>query len=201
MQTQYVGLFSDSGTQNSFYTLKDRKYGFKSFPSQDLARFSHVVQSELSKHIYAPRVYSAVGRIRIEQEVWVGQDKDNNNIFEKRMVLSDWGYLTEIAKPYSCPSYWNDCDYHCAFAGHCRNGDKIIELLDGIEECGIEYTDAHNGNLGVIRRGNKRHIVVIDLGRESIGYYDENKYPYTDLPDSYGDYCGCSDCRRYNYNA
>lgn len=179
---QYVGVFSDSGTRNSFYTLEGRKYGFKSFPNQDLAKFSHSVQSELAKYIFAPRVYSGVGRIRIFQTVWAGQKKNGENIFERQAILSNWGYLTEIAKPYNCPYYYSDCDDHCAFSGCCRNTDRINFLMDGIEELGIEYTDAHNGNLGVVRRGNKRHIVVIDVGRESIGDYDTDIYPYVDFP-------------------
>lgn len=201
MQSQYVGVFSDSGTQNSFYTLEGRKYGFKSFPTQELARFSHAIQSELAKNIFAPRVYSAVGRIRITQSVWVGTKKNGENIFRNDKVLSDWGYLTEIAKAYTCPDYYSDCDDHCAFSGYCRNNDKISYLMDGISELGIEYTDAHNGNLGIIRRGNRRHIVVIDVGRESIGEYDTDKYPYVEFPNEYSDYehCSCSACKGSGY--
>lgn len=198
MQSQYIGVFNDSGTRNSFYTLEGRKYGFKSFPSQDLARFSHSVQNTLAVHTFAPRVYSDVGRIRITERVWVGTKKNGENIFRNDMILSDWGYLTEIAKRYDCPHYYSDCDDHCAFSDCCANSNRINMLIEGIEKLCVEYTDAHNGNLGIVRRGNKRHIVVIDLGRESIGEYDTNKYPYVEYSDDYdyGGHCSCSDCVR-----
>jgi len=192
----YYGQYSDSGSRNSFYTVKSSKYGFKSFPSKSLANFSHAVQSRLSADDLAPRVYSAVGRIRIEQEVWVGS-QNGENIFRKENVLSDWGYLTEIARPYSCPDD-DMCGDHCFYAGCCKNYNKVRSLIDKIEEHGIEYTDAHNGNLGWVTRKKKRVLVVIDIGRESIGTYDDSLYPYADMYDEYdGDYnnCSCTGCR------
>lgn len=192
----YYGQYSDSGSRNSFYTVKSSKYGFKSFPSKSLANFSHAVQSRLSADDLAPRVYSAVGRIRIEQEVWVGS-QNGENIFRKENVLSDWGYLTEIARPYCCPDD-DMCGDHCFYEGSCKNHNKIGGLIDKIEEYGIEYTDAHNGNLGWVTRKKKRVLVVIDVGRESIGEYDDSLYPYADMYDGYEDdynNCSCTGCR------
>lgn len=192
MAVSYYGQFSDSGSRNSFYTIKSSKYGFKSFPTKDLANFSHAVQSRLSLDYLAPRVYSAVGRIRVEQEMWVGM-RNGENIFRKENVLSDWGYLTEIAKPYYCANYYNDftCEDHCYYQGSCRNYDKVCNLIESIQEHGIEYTDAHNGNLGWVTRKKKRVLVVIDIGRESIGEFDTSLYPDVD----YYDHCSCSACR------
>lgn len=193
----YYGQYSDSGSRNSFYTVKSSKYGFKSFPSKNLANFSHAVQSRLSADDLAPRVYSAVGRIRIEQEVWVGS-QNGENIFRKENVLSDWGYLTEIARPYSCPDD-DMCGDHCFYEGCCKNYNKVRSLIDKIEEYGIEYTDAHNGNLGWVTRKKKRVLVVIDVGRESIGTYDDSLYPYADMYDEYDgngyEHCSCTACR------
>lgn len=192
----YYGQYSDSGSRNSFYTVKSSKYGFKSFPSKNLANFSHAVQSRLSADDLAPRVYSAVGRIRIEQEVWVGS-QNGENIFRKENVLSDWGYLTEIARPYYCPDD-DMCGDHCFYEGGCKNYNKVRSLIDKIEEYGIEYTDAHNGNLGWVTRKKKRVLVVIDVGRESIGTYDDSLYPYADMYDGYEDdynNCSCTGCR------
>lgn len=193
----YYGQYSDSGSRNSFYTVKSSKYGFKSFPSKNLANFSHAVQSRLSADDLAPRVYSAVGRIRIEQEVWVG-GQNGENIFRKENVLSDWGYLTEIARPYSCPDD-DMCGDHCFYEGCCKNYNKVRSLIDKIEERGIEYTDAHNGNLGWVTRKKKRVLVVIDIGRESIGTYDDSLYPDVDMYDEYDgngyEHCSCTACR------
>lgn len=195
MAVSYYGQFSDSGSRNSFYTIKSSKYGFKSFPTKDLANFSHAVQSRLSTDDLAPRVYSAVGRIRVEQEMWVGM-RNGENIFRKENVLSDWGYLTEIAKPYHCPDWDTDygCDDHCYYEGACKNYNKVRTLIDKIEKCGIEYTDAHNGNLGWVTRKKKRVLVVIDIGRESIGEFDTSLYPDVDYYDGYEN-CSCTACR------
>lgn len=196
----YYGQFSDSGSRNSFYEVKNSKYGFKSFPTKDLANFSHAVQSRLSADDLAPRVYSAVGRIRVEQEMWVGM-RNGENIFRKENVLSDWGYLTEIAKPYYCANYYNDftCEDHCYYQGSCRNYDKVCNLIESIQEHGIEYTDAHNGNLGWVTRKKKRILVVIDVGRESIGEFDTSLYPYANIYDEYDgngyENCSCTACR------
>lgn len=196
----YYGQYSDSGSRNSFYQVKNSRYGFKSFPSKNLANFSHAVQSRLAIDDLAPRVYSPVGRIRIEQEMWVGR-QNGENIFRKENVLSDWGYLTEIAKPYYCANGHDyDCGDHCFYEGNCKNYDKVRSLIDKVEECGIEYTDAHNGNLGWVTRKKKRVLVVIDVGRESVGEFDYLQYPDVDMYDEeYQDddyeHCSCSACR------
>ena len=188
----YYGQFSDSGSRNSFYTVKSTKYGFKSFPTKSLANFSHAVQSRLSENDLAPRVYSPVGRIRIPSWVTKSDGKGSLKAIEA-IELSDWGYLTEIAKPYYCPND-DDCGEHCFYEGGCKNYDKIRHLVDCVEECGIEYTDAHNGNLGWVTRKKKRVLVIIDIGRESIGDYDDSLYPCVDTYDDY-DHCSCSACR------
>ena len=193
----YYGSFSDSGSRNSFYTVKSTRYGFKSFPTKELANFSHAVQSRLSDNDLSPKVYSPVGRIRIPS--WVTQSDGKGSLKSiETMELSDWGYLTEIAKPYYC-SNDDECGDHCFYEGTCRNYNKVRSLIDKIEEHGLEYTDAHNGNLGWVTRKKKRVLVVIDIGRESIGDYDDSLYPYADIYDEYDgngyEHCSCSACR------
>ena len=193
----YYGRFSDSGSRNSFYTVKSTRYGFKSFPTKELANFSHAVQSRLSDNDLSPKVYSPVGRIRIPS--WVTQSDGKGSLKSiETMELSDWGYLTEIAKPYYC-SNDDECGDHCFYEGTCRNYNKVRSLIDKIEEHGLEYTDAHNGNLGWVTRKKKRVLVVIDIGRESIGDYDDSLYPYADIYDEYDgngyEHCSCSACR------
>lgn len=191
----YVGNYSDSGSRNAFYTIKRSRYGFKTFPTKELAEFAHSVQNSLSTKDLAPRVYSPVGKIRVPN--YFVKNINGNMESVEQMVLSDWGYMTEIAKTYYCPSGY-ECDDHCGYTDECENYTKIKDLLFEIDKMGIEYTDCHNGNLGYVTRNKKRVLVVIDVGRESIGDYDDSLYPYADIYDMYDeeyDHCSCSACR------
>lgn len=186
----YVGRYSDGGSQNSFYKVKGRKYGFKSFPNKSLATFAHAVQSDLSKTDLAPRVYSPVCRIRVPN-YFMGK----NGKTETHMVLSDWGYLTEIAKPYVCTD--PECD-DC-MDGMCENHDSIMNLLGDMEDCGIDYIDAHPANLGYIFRNDEKLLVAIDFGAESLCDND-GRYPEVCWDGAEDMECCCEQCRsRYSY--
>lgn len=185
----YVGRFSESGSKNSFYRMKNSKYGFKSFPTKELAEFAHAVQSELSTADLAPKVYSPVAKIRIPS-YFVKQTSRGYMKTIKEMVLSDWGYLTEVAKPYFCND--PDCGSSgCAWEQCCENYHKIRKLVKDIEQMGIGYNDYHSGNLGYVIRNKKRVLVVIDLGRESI-YDADSRYPDVEIYDDYDGTGGCS---------
>jgi hypothetical protein len=199
--TKYYGKYTDGGSRNSFYTIEGSKYGFKSFPNKDLARFAHSVQDRLSKSNLAPFVYSQVGRIRIPEYI-----STKEGPVKTHDILSNWGYLTEIAKYYECANYGDEdyeCDEHCYYEGNCKNYDKICNLFNAVSDLGVEYSDGHNGNLGWVIRNRKKTLVIIDLGRESIGDYDRGIYPNVDEYgeyDEYGynnyDHCSCTACRR-----
>ena len=185
--TCYVGKFSDSGSQNSFYTISHRKCGFKSFPNKSLATFSHAVQTDLARLDLAPRVYSQVGRINIPNYY-----VDKKFKTQKQLVLSNWGYLTEIAKPFSCNNL--NCDEGCLFCySGCKKAERIEELLDKIESLGLNYHDAHNGNLGYVTRGKKRVLVIIDVGAESI-IDEEGIYPDVCWDGAEDIDCQCEKC-------
>lgn len=186
-QYSYIGKYSAGGSQNSFYQVSGKKYGFKSFPNKSLATFAHSVQSDLSKSNLAPRVYSPVCRIRVPNYFI-----ETNGGTKTLMVLSDWGYLTEIAEPYECTS-GEDCDGDCANDGCCINNDRIRDLLDGIYGYGLEYIDAHSANLGYVKRGKKKVLVVIDLGAESI-IDEEGNYPDVCWDGSEDMDCCCDKC-------
>lgn len=190
----YVGRFSDSGSKNSFYRVIGRKKGFKGFPTKELAEFAHAVQNKLSEHNLAPRVYSTVCKIRVANYFTFFDKKRNTYKSEKKYVLSDWGYLTEIAEPYHCDD--PECDNCCQDYG-CHNYNYMTDLIDEIDTLGVEYNDVHPGNFGYIKRGKHKLLVVIDLGRESILDYDRQQYPYVDYPSYNNDYndCNCTDCR------
>lgn len=165
----YVGKYADGGSQNSFYKIKGKTYGFKSFPNQSLATFAHAVQSHLAPYL-APKVYSPVCRIRVPN-YFIKQNKNGTMGTITKMVLSDWGYLTEIAKPYTCRS--NDCDGDCANCYDCPKHYEIQDIISEMLDSGIDYIDAHEGNFGYVTRNGKKTLVVIDFGRESIGEIGE----------------------------
>jgi len=193
MTTMYVGKYADGGSKNSFYKMKGRKYGFKSFPNKSLAEFAHTVQSDLSvPFTFAPRVYSPVCRIRIPNYFAVSDGKGGYKA-EEKLVLSDWGYLTEIAYPCSC----RRCDGYCYDNDLCDKYDAINDLVGEIyDSFGINYTDAHNANLGYVKRGKNKVLVIVDVGRESmgeIGEYEEPCWAEGSGGDEY-EYCSCYKC-------
>ena len=187
----YIGKFSDSGSRNSFYRLEKKPYGFKSFPNKSLAEFAHAVQSHLAPYL-APKVYSPVCRIRVPNYFVDGINNDKIK-YRTEMVLSDWGYLTEIAKPFVCRT--RDCEGSCMDSGgYCPHYSTLCDLLDDMNSCGVEYSDCHEGNFGYVRRGKYRVLVPIDFGRESIGHTDDDMFPevcYDGVEDAY---CDCPKC-------
>jgi len=194
MSKSYFGTYADGGSKNSFYKVKSTKHGFKGFPNKSLATFAHAVQSTLAADDWAPRVYSPVCRIRVPNYF---VDRKGKTITQ--MVLSDWGYLTEIAKPYVC--YDGDCDGDCGYSGDCENNETITHMLTVLEdEYGIDYMDAHSANLGYIIRKNKRILVAIDFGAESL-YDKDGSYPDVCWDGDDDMDCSCDKCRERYANA
>ena len=172
----YVGLYEDCGSRNTFYRLKNRRgAGFKSFESYEEAEFAHRVQSKLAQDNLAPRVYSDVGRIMVPDGYEDGE-----------MVLSSWGYVTEIAKPMRV-CYDDNCDGDC-HNSDCDNGSTIQTVVYCLNEAGLEYVDGHRGNFGFVRRDRQWIPVVIDVGSESFGDIDERLYGEVVE-------CNCEPCR------
>ena len=187
----YVGNYSDGGSQNSFYKLKGRKQGFKSFPNKSLATFAHKVQSTLSSVNLAPRLYSPVCKIRVPNYFATSDGKGGMKTITQ-MVLSEWGYLTEIAEPYiGCENEY--CDGDCAYNNGCQNYDAIQELMQSIVGCGLDYIDAHAHNLGYVKRDGDRVLVVIDVGAESVIATDDY-YPDVCWDGAEGMECACEQC-------
>jgi hypothetical protein len=187
----YVGKYADGGSQNSFYKVKGKGYGFKGFPNKSLATFAHAVQSRLAP-LSAPKVHSPVCRIRVPN-YFVKQNKKGEMIAVTEMVLSDWGYLTEIAKPYRCPSSI-DCYGDCGHCTDCGNYYLVQDLLSDMEDNGILYTDAHTKNLGYVTRDNDKLLVAIDFGRESLTPINEKDWPEVCWDGAEEAYCNCEAC-------
>lgn len=142
---RYVG----EGCTTSFFRLKRSRRGFKLFESYESAYVSHYNQIELAQHDLAPRVYSQVGRVRTDWN-----------------TLSNWGYITEIAKTIVCPG--NECEC-CDRDGLYEDmEDEIEELRNKIEELGFYWPDDHAGNVGYVRRNSTDILVCIDTGDESL---------------------------------
>jgi hypothetical protein len=146
-----VNRRSGSGSMSNFYKLKNTKgRGFKTFVSYDDAIVAHENQKALAEHDLAPAVYSEVGKVRI------GNSK----------TLSRWGYITEIAETIGCGG--NSC--YCCDRDNLEDVyyDKIVQLLDDMEQVGFEFHDSHIGNVGYVNRGGVRLMVCIDTGQESV---------------------------------
>jgi hypothetical protein len=186
----YVGKYTDSGSQNTFYKVVGKGYGFKSFPNKSLATFAHAVQSHLAP-LTAPKVYSPVCRIRVPN--YFATSDGNGGIKPvTKMILSDWGYLTEIAKPYRCDS--EDCCGDCSNDDLCANYYAIHDLLDDMSDNGIDYIDAHEKNLGYVKRGKNKVLVAIDFGRESLHPHDDSDWPDVCWDGAEGMECCCEQC-------
>jgi hypothetical protein len=177
--TTYVGEYVDSGSRNGFYYAKGssrRKYGFKEFQSKGWAEWSYNVQKELSKVNIAPYVFGEVGRISLGHG-----------------SLTEWGYLTEVAKEVKpCRSSDCGCDRWDAVE-NCPIYKRVLELTGIMEDMGLEFNDGHLANFGVVRRKNKRIIVLIDTGVEGFADWDETIWGYVDgRGERASDGCGCS---------
>jgi hypothetical protein len=170
-----VGDYENCGSRAAFYIL-DGERGFKEFETEEDAQYAHYVQSKLSQYNLAPKVLSDIGKIR----------------FRHDMVLSNWGYITEIAEVIGCGG--NDCS-----CGECEDifdnktkSNQLTRLLNKIEDLGLEFMDAHVGNVGYVKRNGKKVLVCIDCGQESV--YDP------DVDDNYlEDDCGCEQCKARRY--
>ena len=184
MGTAYVGKYEDAGSRNTFYRLNNHRYGFKSCETKQLAEFAYRVQKHLADIDLAPRVYGEVGRIRLPTD-------------EGETELSDWGYITEIAKPLP-DCYDEECDGDCCDSC-CKNSYIIQDVIDRLEENGLSYVDGHRGNVGHVRRNRVWVPVVIDVGYEGFEYFDPDIYgpdPYDDGYEYANAGCNCYMCRR-----
>jgi hypothetical protein len=169
-----VGQYENEGSMSAFYVI-DNKRGFKEFSGKYEAEYAHAVQSKLETYDMAPYVLSQVGKIRMS----------NGD-------LSEWGYITEIAKTIGCGG--NSCS--------CGECDDTLEYSYDRQICklahemmytaGVEFTDCHIGNVGFVRRNGKRVMVCIDFGSESVCDEDCPIDPYDD--NEYDSECDCSDC-------
>jgi hypothetical protein len=169
-----VKRYVDAGSRSSFYKLNQRGKGFKTFWDKESAEYAHSVQSELSMSDLAPRVYSEVGRIRIGNK------------------LSDWGYITEVAKTITPHDVNCDCE-NCETLEE-RYREEIDTLVSDIEEAGYYFGDCHTGNVGYVKREGYTVLVCIDTGEESVNMMTDSNFD-----DDYEEdesRCSCTVCRR-----
>lgn len=134
------------GTRSYFFRLK-RNNGFKTFRSKEEADYAHSVQTALAKHDLAPYVRSEVGRVRTGNR------------------LSDWGFVTEIARTVKLRSHEED---NGSLEVPERLHDRLYSLDCGIDRAGYHFIDAHVGNVGYVRRRGRSVLVCIDTGEESV---------------------------------
>lgn len=177
----YIGMYDDAGSKNTFYVVKDKKIdrkriGFKAFETLTEAKFAYKIQKILANRNLAPYVYGVVGRIRVPNTVWTGNAENGDYIYKEEMVLTNWGYLTEIAR--IMPECYS-CDGEC-YDEDCKNSKVIRDVVSCLDWEGLSYSDGHRGNFGYVRR-NKRWIpIVIDVGIESFDDWDSDVYGHFD---------------------
>lgn len=163
----------DEGGYCQFYPIKNHKnLGFKEFRSKKKAEYARSVQSKLAKFDLAPNVESKICCLEFAPEVdcWVPES-------------SDWGYVTEIAKP----------------------GKKNFVPLKDIQllvnnihkKTGLKFWDCHWYNLGFVKRSGKSKLVCIDTGKESFDGL-ANAWGFADPGPKCG-YCNKYQCRCSEY--
>jgi hypothetical protein len=127
------------GSRSSFFLVKGRnRIGFKTFGSRDHALFAYTLQKTFCELDMAPRVYGDVGKIR-----------------HSSGELSKFGYLTELAK-----LDYNFYEEHYYDAVMALNNHPILVSN------GLNHTDGHGGNWGVMIRKGVKCLVCIDWGME-----------------------------------
>jgi|688.fasta_scaffold182497_3 hypothetical protein len=178
MPSSYVGLYDDAGSRNTFFRIVgNKRLGFKCFQDKDNADFAHRIQSGLADMAMAPKVYGDVGRIRYAGE------------------LTEWGYLTEVAKPMAECYDEEYCDGEC-FDSECSNSINIQSVVWTLEKYhGLSYVDAHRANFGWIKRKSGNILVPIDFGVESFGFVDEEIWGAIDWDCLTEHSCNCTACR------
>lgn len=162
-----VGRYNNCGSRASFYVIDDER-GFKEFENKEDAEHAHYIQSKLAMHNLAPLVFSDIGKIR----------------YRANMILSGWGYITEIAEMMCCGGN-EGCEY-CEDIYDSKS-KQVHKLTSKIYDLGMDFMDAHVGNVGYVVRKGKKVLVCIDCGRESV--YDP------DMDDNYSGGCSCEHCK------
>ena len=138
----------DEGGYCQVYSIKNHTdLVFKEFRNKTKAVQACAVQKKLAKFDLAPQVITPVCQLRFT--------KAKNIVFDQ---ISDWGYVTEYAKPCKPNSQVSMKD--------------IQYLVDQINsKTGLKFWDCHWYNIGLLKRGKKNKIVCIDTGKESFDGY------------------------------
>lgn len=147
LNTNYLIDYSDwfdEGGYCQVYPIKNKSdWVFKEFRNKKRAQEAYSFQKKLAKFDLAPKIYSKVCKLKFADDYDIHFNE-----------ISDWGYITELAKTYKASSQIS-----------MRN---IQDLVDEIKnKTGLKFWDCHWYNVGVVRRGKKKKVVCIDTGKES----------------------------------
>lgn len=138
----YSDWFDEGGYCQFYPILEDKTLGFKEFYSKHHANKAYAFQKKLSKFDLAPKLYTTVCKLPMQDN----QDTD----FE---MMSDWGYVTEIASTIKSKK---------------RSLKQIQKLVDEIyEKANLKFWDCHYYNMGLVKRKGRQKLVCIDTGKES----------------------------------
>lgn len=134
----------DEGGYCQVYPIKNHNdLVFKEFRNKKTAQTSYKYHKKLAKFDLAPKIYSEICRLKFASI-------DGMDV----MDLSNWGYVTELAK---------------TFDPNTKISVKDIQnLVDDIcLKTGLKFWDCHWYNVGIVKRGRKKRVVCIDTGKES----------------------------------
>ena len=164
----YGSWFSEGGYSQFYPIIEDKTLGFKEFYSKSHANKAYSIQKKLSRFDLAPKVYTKVCQLKMQDS----EDADFS-------MISDWGFVTEIASMRN---------------SHKRNLKQIQKLVDDIyEKTSLKFWDCHYDNMGLVKRKDKQKLVCIDTGKESFDG-DANAWGNADP----GPKCGY--CKKYMCN-
>lgn len=139
----YSDWFDEGGYCQVYPIQGQSNWVFKEFHTKKKAKESLSYHKKLAKFDLAPQIYSDICKLYFAED-------DGLNFDEP----SDWGYITELAKTYSCNTKIT-----------MRN---IQDLVDEIKEkTGLKFWDCHWYNVGTVVRNKKKKVVCIDTGKES----------------------------------
>lgn len=129
---------------------------FKSFKYEHKAKEAYNNQIKLSKLDLAPKVLSKLCQIAYYF------DPKILDYWNPSKTTTDIGYISEMAiliNPNKKP---------------LKDIKKLVE--DIFHKTDMKFWDCHIGNVGYIKRNNKRKLVCIDTGQESFNDYSNQNY-------------------------
>ena len=131
------------GSGSECTVFRTEKGILKCYESKSEAKMACTIQRNLAHYDLAPYVLEGARRRKIDG-VYL------------------WGYYSEEAEPLPICDC-EDLDCYCYMETQ-EARDFVCEMVE--YWCGLEFTDAHQGNFGFINRLGSKTLAVIDCGHK-----------------------------------